>query len=496
MRRYAGVSCVIDMRSPKSQLQNGSDGRPRWIAFWAVPALTVVILLTCYQCVGSTASLLAVSPMDSLNEALEGLRPVDLIESLVVPLCNIAGAALLIATIKIASSWLQREGARGRGPMTNPEDFSMERKQRRITPVILSGGTGSRLWPLSRPERPKQLLRLTGSATMLQLTAERTCDRSRFSAPVIVANAGHLLQIERQLSEIGVTKCTLILEPDGRNTAPAITLAALSFSDPTTVMLVMPSDHVIQDVAAFHAAIATALPLVEQGWLCTFGISPDGPATGYGYIKAGDALAEGAQRAERFVEKPDHAAAEAMLEKGGYFWNAGIFLFRADAILDAVASHSPEVLHAVAKAYEHRIDIGSSAILPDRQCFALSPSVSIDYAVMERAARVAVVPTSMGWSDVGTWDSLYDLSARDADGNSAEGNAILVDVKNCLVRSDGARVALVGMEDAIVIASGKDILVLARGRSEDIRNVTQRIGRDSSPGLPSTGSGRAAPAHI
>jgi mannose-1-phosphate guanylyltransferase len=214
-----------------------------------------------------------------------------------------------------------------------------------IVPVILSGGSGTRLWPMSRPELPKQLLALTDERTMLQLTASRT-PAPRFARPIVVANAQHAELIERQLAEADATPEALVLEPIGRNTAPAIALAALAASDPEAALLVMPSDHVIADLPAFHRAIEAALPLVGQGWLVTFGITPDAPETGYGWIKVGEEIAGGVHRVARFVEKPPRERAEEMLASGDHAWNGGIFLFRADMFLGALASHAPEMLHA------------------------------------------------------------------------------------------------------------------------------------------------------
>lgn len=343
-----------------------------------------------------------------------------------------------------------------------------------IIPVILSGGAGTRLWPLSSPELPKQLLALTAEESMIQLTARRTSGRSGFDTPIIVASARHAGMIEAQLEQVGVTRARLILEPAGRNTAPAIALAALAATDPTAPLLVMPSDHVIADVPAFHAAVARALPLVREGWLVTFGITPDAPETGYGYIRMGGTLADGVRRVERFVEKPDAASANAMLAKGGHVWNAGIFLFRADAYLAALQIHDPAILTAAGKSMETATDNGRH-ITPDAEHFAACPSDSIDYAVMEKADRVAVVPVSMGWSDVGCWDSLYAARDCDANGNACRGDVIAIDARNCLVHSEGPRIALVGVEDLIVVASGNDILILPRGRSQEVRKITDAL---------------------
>ncbi len=339
-----------------------------------------------------------------------------------------------------------------------------------IIPVILSGGSGTRLWPMSRPERPKQLLALTAAETMLQLTAKRTTG-TRFAPPIVVANARHADEVEAQLGSAGCGTPTLVLEPMGRNTAPAIALAALAAGG-SSPLLVMPSDHVIADVAAFHIAIEAALPLVEDGWLVTFGIEPDAPETGYGWIKMGDELSGGLNRVARFVEKPPFAQAETMLADGGYVWNGGIFLFRADIYLDALGSHAPAMLAAANAAMsEARREDGR--IYPDADAFAPSPDDSIDYAVMEKADRVAVIPVAMGWNDVGSWDALHAISELDSAGNTHSGNGQVtaIDTANCLVRSDGAHIALVGVEDLVVVASGNDVLILPRGRSQDIKKL-------------------------
>lgn len=339
----------------------------------------------------------------------------------------------------------------------------------RIIPVILSGGSGTRLWPMSQPDRPKQFLPLASDATMFEATVARCADRTRFAAPMIVANARHADLIESQL---GGTEATLVLEPLARNTAPAIALAAL-LADKNAPLLVMPSDHVITDEAAFMAAVDAALPFVEAGWLVTFGIAPDGPETGYGYIQIGDVLGSGVNRVARFVEKPDRARAEAMIAAGGHVWNGGIFLFRADAFLAALAAHAPDMLvaaqAAVASAERH-----GTRIFPDAAAFAASPSESIDYAVMEKADRVAVVPVAMGWSDVGSWDALHTLGSN-ADGHAHRGDVIALDTSNCLLRSDGIRIAAVGVHDLIVVASGNDVLILPRGQSQDVKRIVEAL---------------------
>lgn len=344
-----------------------------------------------------------------------------------------------------------------------------------IIPVILSGGSGTRLWPVSRPERPKQLLPLTADETMLQLTAVRTqgFDAASVGRPILVSNAAHADIIDEQLRQSGIEDYHVILEPIGRNTAPAIALAALE-AQSDDALLVMPSDHVITDLPAFHAAIARALPLVEKGWLITFGITPEGPETGYGYIQMGPACGDLVNEVVRFVEKPDMANAERMLAEGNHAWNAGIFLFRADAYLTAMEKHQPEMLAIVRKSMAQAKRDGVH-IYPDAKAFHTCPSDSVDYAIMEREKQVACVPVAMGWSDVGSWDSLHAVSVRCDNQNAVRGDALLLGAHNCLVHSDGPRVTLVDVDDLIVVVSQGDIMILKRGESQKVRKVTDAL---------------------
>ena len=341
-----------------------------------------------------------------------------------------------------------------------------------IIPVILSGGSGTRLWPMSTPEKPKQLLALTADETMLQLTARRTAGEA-FGAPIVVANARHADEIEAQLAGIGLAEHKLILEPVARNTAPAIALAALAAGEDAT-LLVMPSDHVIADAKAFHAAIQAALPAVAQGWLVTFGIDPHAPEIGYGWIHVGEAFAPRVHRVARFIEKSPRDRAEAMLAAGDHVWNGGIFLFRTDAFLGALAVHAPDILHAAQQALL-KGDTKGTRLHPDADAFAAAPSESIDYAVMEKAERVAVVPVSMGWSDLGSWDALHGLNDGDDYGNVVKGDVVAIETENCLVQADGVRVALVGVTDLIVVANGTDVLVMPRGRSQEVKKLIEAM---------------------
>lgn len=301
-----------------------------------------------------------------------------------------------------------------------------------IHPVILSGGSGSRLWPLSRASYPKQLLALAGSRTMLQVTVERAMALPRASftieAPILVCNQEHRFLIREQCIAVNYVPSSIYLEPAGRNTAPAIALAALHLAmgdigNPDALMLVLPADHVIRNESKFAAAVEIAAKAARHGYLVTFGIAPTGPETGYGYIQPGRNLPEvpGAHAVGRFVEKPDHAAATGYLAEGGYTWNSGMFMFTAGRYLEELAAHAPEMFAAVKRAWERRsVDLDFHR--PDSAEFLSCPSSSIDYSVMQATSRAAVVPTDMGWSDVGSWDALWEITGKDASGNSIQGD--------------------------------------------------------------------------
>ncbi|MGZ8285097.1 MAG: mannose-1-phosphate guanylyltransferase [Allosphingosinicella sp.] len=317
-----------------------------------------------------------------------------------------------------------------------------------IRPVILSGGAGTRLWPLSRAGRPKQFLALAGEESLLKATARRA---AAWGAPIVVAAREQALAVRAEVPD-----ARLVLEPCARGTAAAVALAALAAGD-GELLLVMPSDHHIDDETAFRTAVATAAPLARDGWLVTFGIAPDRAETGYGYIRRGERLADGAWRAARFAEKPDRATAEGWIAEGGWDWNAGIFLFARETLLAALRQHAPEVLAAV------------------EDDFAAAPSASIDKALMEKADKVAVVPAAMGWSDIGSWEALHALGPLDGDGNLLSGDVVAPDSRNCLVRTDGPVVVALGVEDLVIVATERAVLVVPRGETQRVREAIEAL---------------------
>ncbi len=343
----------------------------------------------------------------------------------------------------------------------------MSDKMEKIVPVILSGGSGTRLWPMSVPERPKQFLTLTGAQTLFEQTLSRVAHPALFSEPIIVANTRHVDLLEEQLADCGVNARAILLEPCARNTAPAIALAAIVAGD--AAMLVMPSDHVIADDQAFLEAVRRALPLLDDGWMVTFGIAPTGPETGYGYVQYGDELSAGVHQVRRFVEKPDADRAAALLAEGGHAWNGGIFLFRGSTYLAALEKYAPAIYSSVTSAME-KADQKGCFITPDEAEFAACPSDSVDYAVMEKSDKVAVTPVAMGWSDVGSWDALYEIDA-----SVDEGHILALNTENCLIRTDGIKIHMIGVSDMIVVASGNDILILPRGQSQDVKSVVEAL---------------------
>jgi mannose-1-phosphate guanylyltransferase/mannose-6-phosphate isomerase len=342
-----------------------------------------------------------------------------------------------------------------------------------LQPVLLSGGSGTRLWPLSREAYPKQFLPLVGEDTMLQATWLRVASLAG-AAPIVVANESHRFLVAEQLRLVGAPVPRILLEPVGRNTAPAIAVAAMQAladgADP--LLLVLPSDHVVADVDAFHAAIEDARGAAEGGALVTFGIVPTIPETGFGYIEA-DGAGPGVRRVKRFVEKPDLATAQGYLQSGGYFWNSGMFLFRASRVLAELQRHRPDIVDACRKAFDDAKRDGDFVRL-DPAAFTACPSDSIDYAVMEPTDAAMVLPVDIGWNDVGSWSALWDVTERDAQGNAHHGDVIAVDSRNSYAYARRL-VALVGVDDLVVVETDDAVLVARKDRVQQVKDVVAKL---------------------
>jgi mannose-1-phosphate guanylyltransferase len=334
-----------------------------------------------------------------------------------------------------------------------------------IVPVILCGGSGTRLWPRSRAVKPKPFLPLIGSSTLFEATLERCAP---FAAPVVITGKAHLSEVEAQLGNC--LGAQIHVEPQGKNTAAAIALAALRLGD-DDIMLVCPSDHHIGDPAAFAAAARAAAELASQGWLVSFGIAATAPETGFGYLKRGEPIGEHGFRTAAFIEKPDQARAAAFLAEGGYCWNGGIFAFRVRDYLDELETHRPKLAAAVYKAVAAGHDEGRR-FHPDARIFAQIEGESVDYAVMENTESAAMVPVSMDWSDIGNWDALRAARGKDADGNTVRGPAELVDCRGVLVESDGPRVSVIGLEDVIVVVDGDEVLVTSAAGAQKVGKLS------------------------
>ncbi len=352
-----------------------------------------------------------------------------------------------------------------------------------IIPVILSGGSGSRLWPLSRETYPKQFLPLVDQHTLLQSTALRIAGLAGVTAPLVVCNEEHRFMVAEQLRAVGIQPAAVILEPVGRNTAPAVAVAALHAqnqgADP--ILLILPADHVISDVAGFRAAVLQVAPHAEAGRLITFGIVPTAPETGYGYIEAGARLDElGVCAVERFVEKPDLATARNYLETGGYSWNSGMFMFRASAFLAELERLAPAMLTASQQALATG-HADTDFLWLDREAFAACPKDSIDYAVMEKTRQAVVMPLAVGWNDVGSWSALWEVGERDADGNILRGDVISLDTHNTYVHAASRLVATIGVEDLVVVETADAVLVASKAQVQDVKTVVNQLQASQRP---------------
>lgn len=345
----------------------------------------------------------------------------------------------------------------------------------RIIPALLSGGAGTRLWPASTDSRPKQFHALGADRTLIQETALRVAgetDALSFAPPIVLANVRHADLVSAQLAEAGVEPSALVLEPVGRNTAATAAIAAALAAEiePGALVLLLPADHLIADTTAFHAAIAAAAPYAKDH-IVTFGIAPSRPEVGYGYIKRGDALGDGVFHVEAFKEKPAAAVAEQYLREGGYSWNAGMFFFAPEVML-AEFEASADIRDASVAALASAAREGVRIVL-DEAAFARVRAAPVDTAVMEKTRRAAIAPCDIGWADVGSWDEIWRVSAKDAAGNVAVGETITLDANNNLLRSDGPRISVVGLDDLVVIASGGEVVIAPRARAQDVKKLLE-----------------------
>ena len=346
-----------------------------------------------------------------------------------------------------------------------------------IQPVILSGGAGTRLWPMSRQEFPKQLLPLASAASMIRDTLSRVDHPDHFLDPMIITAEALRFSVAEEV-RLGGRPAQIILEPAARNTAPAVTAAALlaAESDPETILLVMPSDHVITDLPAFLRLVNIGAEAASADWLVTFAMTPTRPETGYGYIKAGDALTghPNVRKVQAFVEKPDVVKAQSFLDQGDHFWNSGMFLFKASAFLAEIKRYAPDVLTAVSAAISARTT-DLDFIRLDQASFTASPSISVDYAVMEHTDKAATIPGAIGWTDVGSWAELWALAAKDSHNNATQGDVILNDSTGCYLRSEGPLIAVSGLENLVVVATDDAVLVTSRDRAQDVKILVDQL---------------------
>ena len=346
-----------------------------------------------------------------------------------------------------------------------------------LIPLILSGGSGTRLWPVSRKNLPKQFLPLAGKGTLFQQTLARTSQLPNVAAPIVVASQDHRFLAADQLLEAGIANATIVLEPLARNTAPAIALGALQAlqRDAEATLLVLPADHLINDTAAFVAAVEQALPLAAQGWLVTFGIRPDRAETGFGYIRRTEAIDDHGYRVGQFVEKPDALTAQSYLADGGYDWNSGMFLFKASRFLEELAEHAPAMLEAVCAAHA-KATVDLDFVRIDHDAFAQVPDDSIDYAVMEKTRRAAVIPVSCGWSDIGSWSALWLTGDKDTHENFCQGDTMTVNTHRSLLRShDRHLLATVGVDHLIVVTTPDATLVAHRDAAQDVKQIVEQL---------------------
>jgi len=346
-----------------------------------------------------------------------------------------------------------------------------------IQPVILAGGTGTRLWPLSRELYPKQLLNLVGDHSLLQATFSRVLQLDGIAPPMLIVGEEHRFIAKAQVDDLHCRQeVPILLEPMGRNTAPAIAAAAFycqkNHAEPV-ILLVLPADHLVRKVEAFASAVAHAVALAESGRLVTFGMQPTSPETGYGYIRKGEG-----NDVKSFVEKPNLATAQGYLAAGDYFWNSGMFAFHSETLLKQMTEHCPAICAAMEQAVTKGVSDGIFFRL-EAASMAACPSDSIDYALLEKSSQVAVVPADLGWSDIGSWQALWEVSDKDQNGNVASGDVILEDVENCLIRAEHGLVAAVGLQDTMVIETADAVLVAPMSRAQDVKKIVDRLKKDN-----------------
>lgn len=350
---------------------------------------------------------------------------------------------------------------------------------RKIVPVILAGGQGTRLWPMSRAARPKQFIELMGNRSLYQRTLERLAGSDRYGAPIVVTNADYRFMAAEQAQEVGVTPGAILLEPVARNTAVAIAATAYFVldTDPEAVLHILASDHAISADAEYYGAVGAAEAAARAGWLVTFGIVPTRPETGYGYIAVGETLPTGASQVGRFVEKPDLATAERFLTEGGYVWNSGMFMITAKTFIEECEALAPETAAAARQAVDlARSDLDFVRLDPG--AFEAAPSISVDYAIFERTTKAAVLPVRFAWSDLGSWDAVWGAHARDNDGNVVRGSALLSRTSNSMVLTDGAHVVVDGLDDVAVIASQDAIFVGRLSQAQQVGGLVKQLKAD------------------
>lgn len=346
----------------------------------------------------------------------------------------------------------------------------------KLIPVILSGGSGTRLWPLSRKQYPKQYLSLNADNTMFQETILRLDGLENIANPIIICNSDHRFLVAEQLQQIGINDATILLEPVGRNTAPAIAAAAIQVikDNDKAILLVLSADHVIEDVAAFHKAIKTAVKQAQVGKLVIFGIMPKDANNGYGYIKSSKKNSNGAYKVEKFVEKPNLKTAESYLEEGNYLWNSGMFMFQAGILINELTIHSNDIVESVKSSIDNA-EQDLDFIRLDENAFSSSPSDSIDYALMEKSNNVVVIPLDALWNDIGSWSALYDIGDKDSQGNVVKGDVLAENTMNCYIHANHHMIATIGIKDLIIVDTPNATLISSKDESYMVKKIVERL---------------------